>query len=154
MTDSNKTLGYAIAFEWKSPAEIQGITTSKGLIVVFFSGLYEVQVLDNNENNDTLCKTGKVGSGNTSNIPRLGHGICAHWGMEIPMIFLSCTGIHKTGKRIKIGKTVTVNTQGSPCAGQMLKLREPLLIWLANKNQPWKRSFKTAGSWGHNSGKL
>ncbi|WP_036381406.1 DUF1080 domain-containing protein [Muricauda sp. MAR_2010_75] len=46
--------------EWKSPAEIQGENQSRGNSGVFLSGLYEVQVLDNN-NNDTYVN-GQVGS--------------------------------------------------------------------------------------------
>ncbi|WP_067030015.1 DUF1080 domain-containing protein [Allomuricauda sp. CP2A] len=46
--------------EWRSPAEIQGENQSRGNSGVFLSGLYEVQVLDNN-NNDTYVN-GQVGS--------------------------------------------------------------------------------------------
>lgn len=46
--------------EWKSPAEIQGKGQSRGNSGVFLNGLYEVQVLDNNDN-DTYVN-GQVGS--------------------------------------------------------------------------------------------
>ncbi|MBO0320801.1 DUF1080 domain-containing protein [Muricauda sp. CAU 1633] len=46
--------------EWRSPAEIQGGNQSRGNSGVFLAGLYEVQVLDNN-NNDTYVN-GQVGS--------------------------------------------------------------------------------------------
>ncbi|MFS4466435.1 DUF1080 domain-containing protein [Maribacter sp. 2210JD10-5] len=36
--------------EWRSPAEINGENQSRGNSGVFISGLYEVQVLDNNDN--------------------------------------------------------------------------------------------------------
>ena len=46
--------------EWRSPAEIQGKNQSRGNSGVFLAGLYEVQVLDNNDN-DTYVN-GQVGS--------------------------------------------------------------------------------------------
>ncbi|MCK0144268.1 DUF1080 domain-containing protein [Arenibacter sp. F26102] len=46
--------------EWKSPSEIQGKGQSRGNSGVFLQGLYEVQILDNNDN-DTYVN-GQVGS--------------------------------------------------------------------------------------------
>ena len=46
--------------EWRSPAEIQGKNQSRGNSGVFLQKLYEVQVLDNNDN-DTYVN-GQVGS--------------------------------------------------------------------------------------------
>jgi len=46
--------------EWKSPAEVQGKGQSRANSGIFISGLYEVQVLDNNDN-DTYVN-GQVGS--------------------------------------------------------------------------------------------
>ncbi|MFD2100373.1 3-keto-disaccharide hydrolase [Flagellimonas iocasae] len=46
--------------EWKSPAEVNGEGQHRGNSGIFLSGLYEVQVLDNN-NNDTYVN-GQVGS--------------------------------------------------------------------------------------------
>lgn len=46
--------------EWKSPADIQGKGQSRGNSGVFLQGLYEVQILDNNDN-DTYVN-GQVGS--------------------------------------------------------------------------------------------
>ncbi len=46
--------------EWSSPAEVQGKGQSRANSGIFISGLYEVQVLDNN-NNDTYVN-GQVGS--------------------------------------------------------------------------------------------
>lgn len=53
--------------EWKSPAEVQGKGQSRGNSGVFLSGLYEVQVLDNN-NNDTYVN-GQVGSIYKQHVP-------------------------------------------------------------------------------------
>ncbi|MEC7264523.1 MAG: DUF1080 domain-containing protein [Bacteroidota bacterium] len=46
--------------EWSSPAEVQGKGQSRANSGIFISGLYEVQVLDNNDN-DTYVN-GQVGS--------------------------------------------------------------------------------------------
>ena len=53
--------------EWKSPAEVQGKGQSRGNSGVFLSGLYEVQVLDNNDN-DTYVN-GQVGSVYKQHVP-------------------------------------------------------------------------------------
>ncbi|WP_303588656.1 3-keto-disaccharide hydrolase [Arenibacter palladensis] len=53
--------------EWKSPAEVQGKGQSRGNSGVFLNGLYEVQVLDNN-NNDTYVN-GQVGSIYKQHVP-------------------------------------------------------------------------------------
>ncbi|NDV42304.1 DUF1080 domain-containing protein [Muricauda sp. 40Bstr401] len=46
--------------EWKSPAEVQGKGQSRANSGIFISGLYEVQVLDNNDNYTYV--NGQVGS--------------------------------------------------------------------------------------------
>ncbi|MCK0132891.1 DUF1080 domain-containing protein [Arenibacter sp. S6351L] len=53
--------------EWKSPAEVQGKGQSRGNSGVFLNGLYEVQVLDNNDN-DTYVN-GQVGSVYKQHVP-------------------------------------------------------------------------------------
>lgn len=53
--------------EWKSPADIQGENQSRANSGVFLQGLYEVQVLDNN-NNDTYVN-GQVGSIYKQHVP-------------------------------------------------------------------------------------
>lgn len=53
--------------EWKSPVEIQGKGQSRGNSGVFLNGLYEVQVLDNNDN-DTYVN-GQVGSIYKQHVP-------------------------------------------------------------------------------------
>lgn len=53
--------------EWKSPAEVQGKSQSRGNSGVFLSNLYEVQVLDNNDN-DTYVN-GQVGSIYKQHVP-------------------------------------------------------------------------------------
>ena len=53
--------------EWKSPAEVQGKGQSRGNSGVFLNGLYEVQVLDNNDN-DTYVN-GQVGSIYKQHVP-------------------------------------------------------------------------------------
>ncbi|SMG44604.1 3-keto-disaccharide hydrolase [Arenibacter troitsensis] len=53
--------------EWKSPIEIQGKGQSRGNSGVFLNGLYEVQVLDNNDN-DTYVN-GQVGSIYKQHVP-------------------------------------------------------------------------------------
>ncbi|MCM5662555.1 3-keto-disaccharide hydrolase [Galbibacter mesophilus] len=51
---------FQLHIEWKSPAEIQGEGQSRANSGVFLQGIYEIQVLDNN-NNDTYTN-GQVGS--------------------------------------------------------------------------------------------
>ena len=53
--------------EWRSPKEIQGVNQSRGNSGVFLQGRYEVQVLDNNDN-DTYVN-GQVGSLYKQSIP-------------------------------------------------------------------------------------
>ena len=53
--------------EWKSPAEIQREGQNRGNSGIFLSGLYEVQVLDNNDN-DTYVN-GQVGSIYKQHVP-------------------------------------------------------------------------------------
>ena len=53
--------------EWKSPAEVQGKGQSRGNSGVFLNGLYEVLVLDNNDN-DTYVN-GQVGSIYKQHVP-------------------------------------------------------------------------------------
>ena len=53
--------------EWKSPAEVQGKGQSRGNSGVFLNGLYEVQVLENNDN-DTYVN-GQVGSIYKQHVP-------------------------------------------------------------------------------------
>lgn len=53
--------------EWRSPAEVQGSNQSRGNSGVFLQGKYEVQVLDNNDN-DTYIN-GQVGSIYKQSIP-------------------------------------------------------------------------------------
>lgn len=53
--------------EWKSPKDIQGENQSRGNSGVFLQGLYEVQILDNNDN-DTYVN-GQVGSIYKQHIP-------------------------------------------------------------------------------------
>jgi hypothetical protein len=53
--------------EWKSPAEVQRDGQNRGNSGIFLSGLYEVQVLDNNDN-DTYVN-GQVGSIYKQHVP-------------------------------------------------------------------------------------
>ncbi len=53
--------------EWKSPAETQGSGQSRANSGVFLQGLYEIQVLDNN-NNDTYVN-GQVGAVYKQSVP-------------------------------------------------------------------------------------
>ncbi|MBR9853599.1 MAG: DUF1080 domain-containing protein [Algicola sp.] len=54
--------------EWKSPAEVQLDGQNRGNSGVFLNGIYEVQVLDNNNNNDTYVN-GQVGSIYKQHVP-------------------------------------------------------------------------------------
>ncbi|MCW5516415.1 DUF1080 domain-containing protein [Muriicola sp. Z0-33] len=53
--------------EWKSPAEVQRDGQNRGNSGIFLSGLYEIQVLDNNDN-DTYVN-GQVGSIYKQHVP-------------------------------------------------------------------------------------
>lgn len=76
MTVSNKTGdiqtvqnfgSIQLHLEWKSPEEVQGENQSRGNSGVFLNGLYEVQILDNN-NNDTYVN-GQVASIYKQHVP-------------------------------------------------------------------------------------
>jgi hypothetical protein len=53
--------------EWRSPAEVQREGQNRGNSGIFLSGLYEVQVLDNNDNNTYV--NGQVGSIYKQHVP-------------------------------------------------------------------------------------
>lgn len=53
--------------EWKSPAQVNGKGQSRANSGIFLSGLYEVQVLDNNDN--TTYVNGQVGSIYKQHVP-------------------------------------------------------------------------------------
>lgn len=94
--------------EWKSPAEIQGKQQSRGNSGVFLQGLYEVQVLDNNDN-DTYVN-GQVGSVYKQHTPLAMASVpTGEWNTYD--IIYHAPEFNKDGKKIKSG-TVTVIHNG------------------------------------------
>lgn len=94
--------------EWKSPAEVQGKGQSRGNSGVFLNGLYEVQVLDNNDN-DTYVN-GQVGSIYKQHVPLAMASVpTGEW--NIYDIVYHAPEFNDAGHKIKSG-TVTVLHNG------------------------------------------
>ncbi len=94
--------------EWKSPAEIQGKGQSRGNSGVFLNGLYEVQVLDNNDN-DTYVN-GQVGSIYKQHVPLAMPSVpTGEW--NIYDIIYHAPEFNDEGDKIKSG-TITVLHNG------------------------------------------
>lgn len=94
--------------EWKSPAEIQGKGQSRGNSGVFLQGLYEVQVLDNNDN-DTYVN-GQVGSVYKQHTPLAMASVpTGEWNTYD--IIYHAPEFDKDGNKVKSG-TVTVLHNG------------------------------------------
>ena len=94
--------------EWKSPAEVQGKGQSRGNSGVFLNGLYEVQVLDNNDN-DTYVN-GQVGSIYKQHVPLAMASVpTGEW--NIYDIVYHAPEFNDAGDKIKSG-TVTVLHNG------------------------------------------
>ncbi|MDL5513461.1 DUF1080 domain-containing protein [Arenibacter sp. M-2] len=94
--------------EWKSPAEIQGKGQSRGNSGVFLNGLYEVQVLDNNDN-DTYVN-GQVGSIYKQHVPLAMASVpTGEW--NIYDIIYHAPEFNDEGDKIKSG-TITVLHNG------------------------------------------
>lgn len=94
--------------EWKSPVEIQGKGQSRGNSGVFLQGLYEVQVLDNNDN-DTYVN-GQVGSVYKQHTPLAMASVpTGEWNTYD--IIYHAPEFDKDGNKIKSG-TVTVLHNG------------------------------------------
>ncbi|MCK0190501.1 DUF1080 domain-containing protein [Arenibacter sp. F20364] len=94
--------------EWKSPAEVQGKGQSRGNSGVFLNGLYEVQVLDNNDN-DTYVN-GQVGSIYKQHVPLAKASVpTGEWNTYD--IIYHAPEFNKEGNKIKSG-TVTVIHNG------------------------------------------
>ena len=94
--------------EWKSPSEVQGKGQSRGNSGVFLNGLYEVQVLDNNDN-DTYVN-GQVGSIYKQHVPLAMASVpTGEW--NIYDIVYHAPEFNDAGDKIKSG-TVTVLHNG------------------------------------------
>ncbi len=57
-----KFTSYQLHIEWKIPAEIQGEGQERGNSGVFLSGKYEIQILDNSNNDNKTYVNGMAGS--------------------------------------------------------------------------------------------
>ncbi len=94
--------------EWRSPAEIQGKNQSRGNSGIFLSGMYEIQVLDNNDN-DTYVN-GQVGSIYKQRAPLAKASVpTGEWNTYD--IIYHAPEFNEQGKKIKSG-TVTVIQNG------------------------------------------
>ena len=94
--------------EWKSPAEIQGKNQSRANSGVFLQKRYEIQILDNN-NNDTYIN-GQVGSIYKQSIPLVMASVKSGEWNSFDIIF-HAPRFDVTGKKIKSG-TITVLQNG------------------------------------------
>ena len=94
--------------EWRSPAEIQGENQSRGNSGVFLNNMYEVQVLDNNDNPTYV--NGQVGSIYKQHIPlAMASAPTGEWN-EYDIIY-HAPYFNSTGDKIKSG-TLTVIHNG------------------------------------------
>ncbi len=94
--------------EWRSPAEVQGKNQSRANSGIFLSGLYEIQVLDNN-NNDTYVN-GQVGSIYKQRVPLAKASVpTGEWNTYD--IIYHAPEFNDQGKKVKSG-TVTVIQNG------------------------------------------
>jgi len=90
--------------EWKSPAEVQGENQSRGNSGVFLNGLYEVQVLDNNDNPTYV--NGQVASVYKQHVPlAMASAPTGDWNSYD--IIYHAPFFSKNGEKIKSG-TLTV----------------------------------------------
>lgn len=94
--------------EWKSPKEIQGKGQSRGNSGVFLNGLYEVQVLDNNDN-DTYVN-GQVASIYKQHVPLAMASVPTGEWNSYDIIY-HAPEFNEAGQKIKSG-TVTVLHNG------------------------------------------
>ena len=94
--------------EWKSPSEVQGENQSRGNSGVFLQGLYEVQVLDNNDNQTYV--NGQVGSIYKQSIPlAMASAPTGEWNTYD--IIYHAPEFDKNGNKTKSG-TITVLHNG------------------------------------------
>ncbi|UOB19475.1 3-keto-disaccharide hydrolase [Abyssalbus ytuae] len=94
--------------EWKSPAEIQGENQSRGNSGIFLQGRYEIQVLDNN-NNETYVN-GQVGSIYKQSVPLAMASVPSGEWNTYDIIY-HAPRFNKAGNKIKSG-TITVLHNG------------------------------------------
>lgn len=94
--------------EWSSPAEIKGEKQSRANSGVFISGIYEVQVLDNN-NNDTYVN-GQVASIYKQHVPLVMASVPTGQWNTYDIVYHS-PEFNTTGNKIKSG-TITVLHNG------------------------------------------
>jgi len=93
--------------EWKSPAEVNGEGQHRGNSGVFLSGMYEVQVLDNNNNNTYV--NGQVGSIYKQHVPLAKASVpTGNWN-TYDIIYHE--PVFKKGQKVKSG-TLTVIHNG------------------------------------------
>ncbi|MEY8781334.1 DUF1080 domain-containing protein [Allomuricauda sp. XS_ASV26] len=93
--------------EWKSPAEVQMDGQNRGNSGVFLNGIYEVQVLDNN-NNDTYVN-GQVGSIYKQHVPLAMASVPSGEWNTYDIIYHA--PVFEKGQKIKSG-TITVIHNG------------------------------------------
>ncbi len=94
--------------EWRSPADIQGAGQSRGNSGVFLNNLYEVQVLDNNDNKTYV--NGQVGSVYKQHIPLAMASVpSGEWNTYD--IFYRAPEFDSMGNKVKSG-TITVIHNG------------------------------------------
>ena len=94
--------------EWKSPEEIQREGQNRGNSGIFLSGLYEVQVLDNNDNNTYV--NGQVGSIYKQHVP-LAMASVPSGDWNTYDIIYHAPEFNEQGQKIKSG-TITVLHNG------------------------------------------
>lgn len=116
--------------EWKSPAEIQGEGQHRGNSGIFLQGLYEVQVLDNN-NNDTYVN-GQVGSIYKQHVPLAMASVpTGEW--NVYDIIYHQPVFNAEGKKIRSG-TITVLHNGVLIQDHVeIKGTTPYIGWPKNE---------------------
>ena len=128
--------------EWKSPKKVKGNNQSRANSGVFLQKRYEVQVLDNN-NNDTYVN-GQVGSIYKQSIPlAMASSPTGEWNTYD--IIYHAPKFERAGMKTKSG-TITVLHNGILIQDHYILKRNYRIYWVAEKCSTWKSPSFFAGS--------
>lgn len=115
--------------EWRSPKEIQGENQSRGNSGVFLQSKYEVQVLDNNDN-DTYVN-GQVGSLYKQSIPLAMASVPSGEWNSYDIIYHA--PVFKKGYRVKQGSVTVIHNGVLIQDHHLIEGTTPYIGWPKNK---------------------